>query len=780
MKAPTLRKVALTGDLDYIDRWLDELCARGEPGAWAPFLVDARYDPEAFTDDGEPVGDLSAGAGLKALRARDQRRLDHAFRALLARAPAGASGAVKLRDKVTSLALRTATTAEDDPVDLRPLAGFPRLRRLLLRRCLKVVGVEALERFPALEHLHLEGCGLPDLSAFVRCHTIQTLTFDSLDDGGDLTMVRSLTNLTHLRLRGVRTLRSLAGLTDLPALRALELDLSAEAKVSDLSPLASLRALERLTLRGARGLRDVSPLTRCASLRLLDLQGCAALADVSALEALPGLRVLCLHGTAVKASGLRALRSIASFARDANAEALLAQDAAVAALAARPSELVPESWPLWPKLAPLLLSTDAETVDQGIELAASLGDKGLVEAILHGTTWVPEVRRVGRETWDRVTAGGFSFGPALRAPRGTTAFRERALLGLLAAFPSGVPTADALREAAVTLDLDGYVRPRQSFTGDGDYAPLDLGPVAGLPRLERLRLARASRVTRLEALRSAPALRSLHALGAPLGSLEPLRGHATLEELVVSSRQLQDVGALGAMPALRRCDLDTFTLPGDGALGLGPALESARLSLPRGSVLAVTAPALRSLRVDRCEAPRVLDLCGCPALESLELVYPGELIVRVGGCGALRRLALSSSQRPLRFEGLATCASLRELSLWRVWQEPQPEVYQALFTLPTLVSVTVSEVPPAVDLGLLGGAPGLETLELSETGVRPSLAGLERCMGLRAVTLRDCRLLTDLSALEALPGLEHLTITELGRPRCPPGLSPRLSAMLTE
>jgi hypothetical protein len=124
----------------------------------------------------------------------------------------------------------------------------------------------------------------------------------------DLSPLAGLTALQKLSLwyTQVEDLSPLAGLTGLT-----NLDLSG-TQVEDLSPLAGLTALMRLDLGGTQ-VEDLSPLAGLTSLRVLDLQ-CPRVEDLSPLAGLTALRNLHLWDTRVEdlspLAGLTALQEL--------------------------------------------------------------------------------------------------------------------------------------------------------------------------------------------------------------------------------------------------------------------------------------------------------------------------------------------------------------------------------------------------------------------------------------------------------------------------------------
>ncbi len=110
----------------------------------------------------------------------------------------------------------------------------------------------------------------------------------------DIDALRGVGPLPALDLSGnakVADLGPLAGQR-----RMARLDLAGCAQVEDLSPLATLPALRWADMRDCAKVRDIGALADLQNLRWLDLGGCTGLTDLRALGGLQGLQALALHG----------------------------------------------------------------------------------------------------------------------------------------------------------------------------------------------------------------------------------------------------------------------------------------------------------------------------------------------------------------------------------------------------------------------------------------------------------------------------------------------------
>jgi len=120
---------------------------------------------------------------------------------------------------------------------------------------------------------------------------ITELQFTQKDSLSDLTPLAKLSALQRLSLDGtqVSNIQPLIGLT---ALRSLDLD---NTQVDDLTPLSELEALQELYLHRTR-VSDLTPLTKLSALQYLGLDG-TQVSDLTPLSGLTNLRRLILYGT---------------------------------------------------------------------------------------------------------------------------------------------------------------------------------------------------------------------------------------------------------------------------------------------------------------------------------------------------------------------------------------------------------------------------------------------------------------------------------------------------
>jgi hypothetical protein len=124
--------------------------------------------------------------------------------------------------------------------------------------------------------------------------SIAELRFKGEKELSNLDPLESLFALERLYL-GDTAVTDLAPLASLTALELLDLN---GTSVRNLAPLANLSRLKFLHLRGSE-VSDLSPLRGLSALKLLDLEG-TAIADLAPLAQLSALKGLYLGGTAVK------------------------------------------------------------------------------------------------------------------------------------------------------------------------------------------------------------------------------------------------------------------------------------------------------------------------------------------------------------------------------------------------------------------------------------------------------------------------------------------------
>ena len=772
---------------------VDAMFARDDESERRDLLEGCRFEAEAFVWDGDPVGDIFVGPSFNATKSRERRWLDHALRVVIARAPERFTEAVELRNAVTSLCLRTAASEASAQTDFAPLAAFPNLSRLLLRRVNETLNLDAVARMPSLTRLRFEDGGLDDITPLSGSPKLESLDLDRLANLASLSALTSLPSLRHLRVAGVTGLASLAsfgaahhitsltvevtdgapGVTDLRELASLKslraLSLVGFTALADVSSLASLTALEELSLSGAAALVDVSPLAKVTSLRAVDLSGCAAVTDVSSLASLTALRALLLKASGVGVKAIpSALREVATARKDATMRELLADAAAREALAARPVELDPRNHPAWSKLAPLLFAKEADNVDLGVELVAGFNDATLFDAILYDVRWVSPAPRPARP---------WNLPPPLAAlvpdattvlPRSPAVLRDRALVGLVALAPDGATRARALREEAVAVDFDGYVDPSTTVS-------VDLRPLKKLPNVERVAVARAREIVGLDLLAHTSKLREIDVYG---GHIRELGAHRLLRSLTLRTASLDDASGIASSTELESLTLEGVNLPRRMELRDLSKLTTLTIGSPAGlKELSLTSlPSLRDAKLTYVGHIDALDVRACPSLTSLTLSYFHGARATFEALPSLAQLSITGMMSKTAcdaFAGLEGLAALEDVKV--VWGEI--DLKSLLDRLPEGVrSITLHHAGMLVDLSPLARFTRLETLRIREQQHFKDISGLSSLASLRAIEFERCPLLTDARPLEELPALQSLSLTGCGVRKAK--LSPRLQAML--
>lgn len=164
---------------------------------------------------------------------------------------------------------------------------FPRLRRLSLRDCVQMRGIEALASLRDLRELDLSGCKhVRSLDPLRGLEHLESLDLGWCDGLTDIEALRSLRALRRLVVGAPRELaidRDLAGVTGL-------VDLTVQSgRLDSLGSLGRMQALERLSLSGL-AFADLAPLALLGGLHTLELRSIKPLATLDSLAVLPRLK----------------------------------------------------------------------------------------------------------------------------------------------------------------------------------------------------------------------------------------------------------------------------------------------------------------------------------------------------------------------------------------------------------------------------------------------------------------------------------------------------------
>ncbi|MFO0647850.1 MAG: hypothetical protein U0326_16545 [Polyangiales bacterium] len=303
-----------------------------------------------------------------------------------------------------------------------PLRALPKLRSLSVESCGKLAtlgldGITTLRHFTTrwshledvdcladcpLEHVDLSGATrLRSLKGLRATSSVRALHLAS-DAVASFEGLERCVDLENVSLRGATNLKSLAGLQNATKLKSLGLP-----RCTSLTSLDGIERLTELSLCILEGgaFSDISALSKLTSLERLSLRDCSKVSDIRALTALPKLKALILTGTAIDRATVPAnLRHFTSFAQDADLEKLAAKPPPEPRAPTVPVAVSAEHRKAWTQIKKLLLTRDADTIDQGVELVRALDDASIFDESL-GVTWSPPDRRhpcgtiVTRGTW---------------------------------------------------------------------------------------------------------------------------------------------------------------------------------------------------------------------------------------------------------------------------------------------------------------------------------------------------------------------------------------------
>jgi Leucine-rich repeat (LRR) protein len=485
------------------------------------------------------------------------------------------------------------------------------------------------------------------------------------------------------------------------------------------------------------------------------------------------------------------------------------------------------------RLRELLVARDRDTFAWGLELARSLHDPHLFDAMLRGVTWVPPVDG----GYGTLVVRGFCHNTRARR-------REDLVLALLAAAPPESAVASRLLAEITSLRVDRLADP---LPGD----VIDLAPLRAFVALERLCVRVALEPHDLAALASLPALRELQLHGV-LSDLSALSGAASLQRLEVSSRTVTSSGPLRDLPSLRELDiaycprlraidfvralttveelsidlqhhgahpfdlaplraltsLRALRIAGDGgaltsldALADHPSLESLHLQSCAGITTFAplrTLPALTSLRGTVLPKLDALGLDGITSLRHLHLTDHDEGALRDldGLCGC--DLQTLTVQPASALEDLAALRGSRSLTSLEL-DAPKLRSLDGLDLATSLQTLTITRASALRSVAPLSPMRSLASLRLDRCGSLTSLDGLDGCVSLTScelvggaftdvtplkdltslalLGLHACASVRDVSALEGLPNLFCLLLA--GTRVDPATLPPRLRAVAT-
>jgi Leucine-rich repeat (LRR) protein len=194
---------------------------------------------------------------------------------------------------LAELSASTYISIADAPLShLNELAGVRDLRVLRAMRCRNLVDISAISDSPGLQEVDLRGChSLVDISPLGGASELRMVVLDetSVTDLTPLGTLPALDRLEASWCEGVMDLRPLSSATTLRYL-----DLRGCPHVSDLEPLSRLADLRTLWLSDCPAVTSLSPLGRSRRLQRLDLSDCVGLTDLDGLTHSEGLTELAL------------------------------------------------------------------------------------------------------------------------------------------------------------------------------------------------------------------------------------------------------------------------------------------------------------------------------------------------------------------------------------------------------------------------------------------------------------------------------------------------------
>ncbi len=178
--------------------------------------------------------------------------------------------------------------------DLRPIAGLPKLKKLVLDRN-PVRDLTPLGRLGQLQVLSVNQSSLKRLDGVELIVGLQALSIDRTLVR-DLGPVAGLVGLKELSARGDR-LENIVALSGLKSLRYLALE---NNRIEELTPLTFLGGLEELRLDNNR-VRDIQPLAGLTMLQTLTLNS-NRISDFRSLQSLPSLKRVELLGMLLRSN----------------------------------------------------------------------------------------------------------------------------------------------------------------------------------------------------------------------------------------------------------------------------------------------------------------------------------------------------------------------------------------------------------------------------------------------------------------------------------------------
>lgn len=359
---------------------------------------------------------------------------------------------------------------------------------------------------PALKSISLKDSALKNLD-LTQFGELEEVSLANARDLINLTLGPSVKSLSLTNARGISEFEQITG-NGLKSVHFRQVTISLVRKqpidslthvsienswILDCAGVSMLPSLQQLTI-ASEGLRSLSGIEGHPKLRDIRIeQRSKALTNVDAAQALPSLKSLYLTGkVGVNKSTIPSVIHHAIWPRRLVAGSKPPKPSGKP----KPKVVKGATGSQVARLKKLLLSRDMDRMNQAVELAASLADESVFEALLGGVTVTSEtVPPASRRSEHLLPPGSnldvvvpnalFDSGPQLRV------FRQHAMLALLGA--AGNVYGESLRSQIKTLELSGRVSKWKAV-------PVDVGTLTNYPNLRCLSITEAPQILHLDAL----------------------------------------------------------------------------------------------------------------------------------------------------------------------------------------------------------------------------------------------------------------------------------------
>jgi Leucine-rich repeat (LRR) protein len=656
--------------------------------------------------------------------------------------------------KLTSLRRVNAESSGFDDSAVAALAECENLCEVQLSNC-PITSLSLLGVVPTLQSIVAHNIGVNDegIAGLEVSESLSTLDLTSCGDLRDVSVLRTMRNLTVLTLRGSGvTDVSFAGTsgdaTSWERSGIRELNVSACAGIRKPAGLSTLPGLEELRAAGS-GLTDAGlrMIAQCPALRRLYVSDCEQLTDLSPLALLDGLTHLDASNT-----------HITTLARPVTAEK-----------------------------------------NDDVEEKANGDESPLAPAAVESLTgWVEA---------SRLRNVALRYCPDLGD---ISALRHLAALYSVDLTGSGITSAsfeqswaacESLEEVTLTectalQHVKGLWHAPHLMQLRLDRTAVDsLGGAESCASLEVLEVSECKRLKSIAEVRALPRLQQLQCRGSDITDdsfAEPWTAANLLDVTFAGCLQLRDIGALSHLPQLRSANFaDTYIT--DGAvlqLSAAPMLEDldlrgcSRLAhlgslsrMPRIRALYLSRTCIGNFTftsLSRCKKLEVLEMESCPYVTNVFVVFEfGQLrflkfppLSRMVGsvlhtCHHLEYLSLHGCPSSFEIESLSILPRLRVLDFRE--SAIKKSVLAALNDCAALEEVDVSYCADLTSLEAMGRLPRLRCFWAAGLPVTDEVCvKLTEYPLLEKIVLAECRMLRDVSALQRLPQLHHLDISESG------------------